>query len=360
MTPACSISMLRNVLRLLARSLVVVVLLVLPAGALADDGAVAGETTATAAAQARPRPRARSRPLAKAPEATGRIGLQVAGTHSVDGRLLAVAGRRLRIDGRIVPYVPGEQVSVRIWRGHKLLKRVTVAPKPTRTRRTATFSVRLTPERGGDLQVFAVHERTAEQRRLVKRVPLKVVAPTAGPGTRSPFVALLQQRLAAVGYATPRSGVLDDGTQRAILAFRKVNGMARTSALDATIVDRLMRGVGGFKVRYPQYGRHVEAHLGKQVLALIDRGRVVRAYPTSSGASVTPTVLGTFRFYWKDPGTNSLGMVHSAYFIRGYAIHGYASVPTYPASHGCLRVPVPDARAIFDWIRLGERIAVYY
>jgi peptidoglycan hydrolase-like protein with peptidoglycan-binding domain len=358
MTPARSSSISPTMPRRVACTLAVFALLALPAGALADDGAVAGDASATVAAQARPR--GRSRPKARAPEATGRIGLRIAGAHSVDGRLLAVAGRDLRIEGRIVPYVRGEQVSVRVWRGHKLLKRVTVTPKPTRTRRTATFSVRLTPERGGDLQVFAVHERTAEQRKLVKRTPLSVVTPAAGPGTRSPFVALLQQRLAAVGYATPRSGVLDAATQRAILAFRKVNGMARVTSLEPSIVDRLMRGIGGFKVRFPQHGRHVEAHLGQQVLALIDRGKVQRAYITSSGASVTPTVLGSFRFYMRTIGTNAKGMVDSNYFIRGYAIHGYVDVPTYPASHGCLRVPIPDARSIYDWIRLGDRIDVYY
>ena len=53
-------------------------------------------------------------------------------------------------------------------------------------------------------------------------------------------------------------------------------------------------------------------------------------------------------------------MVDSTYFIRGYAIHGYYDVPTYNASHGCLRVPIPDARAIYDWVRLGDRIDVYY
>lgn len=327
-------------------------LLALPAGALAADSAPSSDTAA--------RDAARPRPKAKAPEATGAVGVRIAGAHAAGGRLVAVAGRRLRIDGRIRPYVPGEIVTVRIWRGRRLVKTVRRTPKPTRTKRTARFTVRFTPERSGGLKVFAVHARTTEQRRLVARAPLTVVTPKAAPGARSPFVALLQQRLAAVGYATPRTGVLDAGTQRAILAFRKVNGMARTMDLDPLIVDRLMRGAGGFKVRFPQHGRHVEAHLGKQVLALIDRGRVVRAYTTSSGTSATPTVLGTFRFYWKDPGTNALGMVHSAYFIRGYAIHGYASVPTYPASHGCLRVPVPDARSIFDWIRVGDQIDVYY
>ena len=52
-------------------------------------------------------------------------------------------------------------------------------------------------------------------------------------------------------------------------------------------------------------------------------------------------------------------MVFSNYFIRGYAIHGYHEVPTFAASHGCLRVPIPDAVPIFNWIRLGDRIDVY-
>ncbi len=52
-------------------------------------------------------------------------------------------------------------------------------------------------------------------------------------------------------------------------------------------------------------------------------------------------------------------MVDSNYFIRGYAIHGYAEVPTYAASHGCLRVPVPDAPAIYSWVQYGTPVDVY-
>ena len=33
--------------------------------------------------------------------------------------------------------------------------------------------------------------------------------------------------------------------------------------------------------------------------------------------------------------------------------------PIYPASHGCLRVPIPDASSIYRWIKLGDRIDVY-
>ncbi|HET6448550.1 MAG TPA: peptidoglycan-binding domain-containing protein, partial [Conexibacter sp.] len=161
------------------------------------------------------------------PRATGRIGVNVVGSWPVNGRQLAVTGRPLQLEGRIVPYVAGETVSVRIWRGHTLLKAVSVRPKPTRTGKTATFSVRFQPEKAGDVQVFALHERTDAQRRLLAKAPLSIVTPSAGPGTRSPFVALLQQRLAALGYATPQTGVYDSLTGLAVLAFRKVNGMPR-------------------------------------------------------------------------------------------------------------------------------------
>jgi len=295
-----------------------------------------------------------------APTATGRIGLQVAGAFSVDGRQLAVTNRPLQIEGRIVPYIAGQTVNVRIWRGHKLLKTVSVTPRPTRTKHTATFSARFRPGRPGNVQILALHGRTPEQRRLMAKAPLSVVTPSAGPGTRSPFVALLQQRLAALGYATPQTGVYDSLTGLAVLAFRKVNRMERIATLTPFVVNRVLSGVGGFKVRYPQHGRHVEANLGWQVLALIDEGRVVRAYTTSSGKPSTPTVLGNFRFYSREPGTNGHGMVNSTYFIRGYAIHGYSDVPTYNASHGCLRVPIPDAFAIYSWIHLGDQIDVYY
>jgi lipoprotein-anchoring transpeptidase ErfK/SrfK len=79
----------------------------------------------------------------------------------------------------------------------------------------------------------------------------------------------------------------------------------------------------------------------------------------SSGKPSTPTVIGHFNVYSKTPGVNSHGMVDSNYFISGYAIHGYPEVPTYAASHGCLRVPIPDAAAIFGWVQMGTAVDVY-
>jgi len=79
----------------------------------------------------------------------------------------------------------------------------------------------------------------------------------------------------------------------------------------------------------------------------------------SSGKPSTPTVVGHFDVYEKTFGINEEGMVDSNYFISGYAIHGYAEVPTYAASHGCLRVPIPDAESIYGWVQLGTPVDVY-
>jgi lipoprotein-anchoring transpeptidase ErfK/SrfK len=86
---------------------------------------------------------------------------------------------------------------------------------------------------------------------------------------------------------------------------------------------------------------------------------VRRIITISSGKPSTPTVIGRFRVYSKEPGTNSHGMVDSNYFVGGYAIHGYAEVPPYPASHGCLRIPIPDAAAVYAWVRIGYPVDVY-
>jgi lipoprotein-anchoring transpeptidase ErfK/SrfK len=150
-----------------------------------------------------------------------------------------------------------------------------------------------------------------------------------------------------------------NGAAAAVMAFRKVTGLPRTFAASTDVLRRVARGGGAFRVRYPRHGRHVETDLSLQVLAPIRGRRVERIYPISSGKPSTPTVLGTFRVYSKPPGTNEKGMVFTSYFHGGYGIHGYADVPAFAASHGCLRVPVPEAVPIYGWLQFGDIVDVY-
>ena len=78
------------------------------------------------------------------------------------------------------------------------------------------------------------------------------------------------------------------------------------------------------------------------------------------GQPVRKSLFGKFTFYSKTPGFNSHGMYYSNYFVGGYAIHGYADVPPYAASHGCIRIPIPSAKAVYAWVDLGDTIYVYH
>lgn len=257
--------------------------------------------------------------------------------------------------GTVRPFRPGQRVTVRVHRGKGKVARRSVEVRQVGTKDRGTFASTFRTGGTGRLVVRAVHAATPELATLRSgAVALRVVGASGGPAVR-----LLQTGLDRLGYAVSRSGRFDAATGRAVMAYRKVNGLRRTSSPSKAILARVLRGRGAFRAKYPKAGRHLEADLSRQVLALLDGGRVVRTYSTSSGAPSTPTILGSFRIYRRDLGTNALGMVDATYFRGGYAIHGFKSVPAYNASHGCLRVPIPNARTIHDWLTMGTRVIVY-
>jgi hypothetical protein len=265
----------------------------------------------------------------------------------------------VKIRGRARPFVRGQYVRINLRRNGK-----TVASKVRRLRRAGRrrgqFVVRFEPRAQGDYSIRARHKRTRKQRRFKAREHARVLDNTAGVGSRGIRVTMLQRGLHRLGYAGFRTtGYYGPDTARAVLAFRKVNRLGRIGYANRLVFQKVYERRGTFRLKYPRAGKHVEADLGRQVLVLGRNGKAVRIYHTSSGKASTPTVLGSFRVYRKSPGTNSHGMVHSSYFIGGYAIHGYHSVPTYPASHGCLRVPIPSAWSIYSWIDFGDRVFVY-
>ena len=275
-------------------------------------------------------------------------------------RATTLTGSSVRVVGRTTAFVAGQAVNVRFYeRGRKRgAKRVELRPGPNGT---GLFMLSYQPVAPGPLSIRAAHDPTpqlgglAARARTVDVLPRRVL-PRSGKAS----IRALQRRLRRMGYVTGQPGVFDGRTSRAVLAFRKVTGMARTTNASVEVMRAIARGKGTFKVRFPKHGRHIEGDLSRQVLAFIGAGgRVERIYHTSSGAPATPTVLGSFRVYLKTPGVNAKGMVDSAYFIRGYATHGYYSVPIFPASHGCFRLPIPDARSVFNWIDIGTPVDVY-
>ena len=276
--------------------------------------------------------------------------------HPAGHRSIVLRGRSYLLRGTMTP-VPAtrQRVTLRIHRDGRLIRTVHV-----RVRRDGSFSRRVPTRRQGRLAVRALHRATPELGAARgPKVAVLVVEPYAAEGARGPLVRLLQRGLKQLRYAVPRNDRFDSATGRAVMAFRKVNFMPRRYDADRRVISMVLAGRGAFRPRYPDAGHHAEADISRQVLALIDRGKVVATYHTSTGAPATPTIIGNFRVYLKTPGTNVKGMVHSSYFIRGYAIHGYYDVPAFNASHGCLRVPIADAWRIFTWLRIGDRVITY-
>jgi len=314
----------------------------------------------SAAGAQTPVPPAPTPPPAPAPApAAGAMTIKLERVTRVGRNDVVLRGDRVRVRGVVAPYVAGQAVVVRLYRARQKLAAKAVAIKPVPGTPNGGFAASLKPPKGG-LTVRAGHRGTAAQATMVaKPRRVLVVTPRAAPGARGPTVRLLQSRLARLRYVVSRSGTFDASTARAVVAYRKVRGMSRVAVASRRVLRGLLVQRGSFKPRHPGHGKHVEVDLSRQVLALVRGRRVERIYGVSSGTAATPTVLGRFRVYSKTIGTNSLGMVDSSYFIGGYAVHGYASVPTFPASHGCVRVPIPNARSIYAWLRIGDRVDVY-
>jgi peptidoglycan hydrolase-like protein with peptidoglycan-binding domain len=330
-----------------ATALAVLVALVLPAHALAQ-GPVPTPTPVPPVPTPTPTP---------APPAAGKLTLSSQGTFANDKAVLK--GRSFTVRGVLRPYVAGEKVVLRVYRDGKKIKAKALTPKPVTGNAAGVFTLKVKSPKTGKLKIAATHKATPALATVRSNVlHVQVYSPAVAPGERSRAVTLLQSLLGKLHYAVPHTGVYDAGTERAVLAWRKMEGATRNSVANSLVFDGLLKGKGAWHVRHPLDGRHVEARLGKQVLALIDGSKVHAIYHMSSGKPSTPTVRGKFRVYRKDLGTNAEGMVDSNYFIRGYAIHGYFDVPTYNASHGCLRVPIPDARTIYDWLSIGDIVWV--
>ncbi|HET7177427.1 MAG TPA: L,D-transpeptidase [Solirubrobacterales bacterium] len=172
-------------------------------------------------------------------------------------------------------------------------------------------------------------------------------------------VASFNADLRGMGYIASSGRCFGGRTGRGVLAYRKVNGLTRDEQAGRGLVKEVFEGRGGYRVRHPEAGEHAEVPLAKQVLVLARGDRPFAIYPVSTGKPSTPTVTGHYHFYLRSPGYNSEGMYYSFYWYRGYAVHGYAEVPDYAASHGCVRTYIADQPRIYHQLHYGESIFVF-
>lgn len=287
--------------------------------------------------------------------------LGVAGAYRYKGRDYSAAGERLRFWGRLdgAP-TGGEPITLKVFVGRKQVRSKTLTLS-TRGCGASAFNYSTNIWSAGRITWKIEHAATANSDAFSRAAGGPVVYRLAtGFGARGTGVSILLAMLRGKGYYAPHGSTYGAGTGKAVLTFRKVNRMARIETPSRQIYHLLQTGRGGIHARYPNMGEHLEADLSKQVLTFYMGSRALEIHPISSGKPSTPTVLGKYQFYMREPGTNGHGMVYSVYFHNGYATHGYAELPTYPASHGCLRTWVPSAVHIYNKIKIGEWIAVFW
>jgi PKD repeat protein len=257
-----------------------------------------------------------------------------------------VVGRPLRLVLRLRPAAAGP-IRLEIRRRGRLV---------TEGKYASGARIRLGSRRVADYRI-ALSTSTAPGYVPSRLVLRKIVFyPRLAVGSTGPSVLALNEALNRMHIAL---GSVDSSfgldTRDAVVAFQKLHGLPRTGTVDARFW-RVISASSAPRARYP--GDHIEVSKQLQVLFVVRGGRVILVSHVSTGATGN-TPVGRWHVYSKVPGWLPDGMFDSSFFLRGFAIHGYPTVPFYPGSHGCVRVPVWLAPRIYSYDPPSSTIYIY-
>jgi len=165
-------------------------------------------------------------------------------------------------------------------------------------------------------------------------------------------------------------------TTMSVWAFQALHGLATDGVVGPQTEALILAGQPQQMLR-PNLGpTHVEVDLTRQVMIVWRDGQptLITHVSTGSGVAycedtkvgkncgdaVTPT--GTYAFGRRVEGWREapLGKLYNpVYFNGGIAVHGAASVPNHPASHGCVRIPMSIAEYFPTLVNTGDPIEVF-
>ena len=174
----------------------------------------------------------------------------------------------------------------------------------------------------------------------------------------------LNLRISFPGYRQ-HSRKLADGTPLISLTELTEKGVKVVSA-ESGKVARVSRFIRSFDVMVG--AKYTEINLTEQKLRAWQGKRLVLETRISTGKRGHRTPKGDFH-----AGPYKARMHHSTLYdnapmpwsvqVTGNIfIHGFSSVPAYPASHGCIRLPFNEgnpAKFFYDWINVGTPISIH-
>jgi hypothetical protein len=207
-------------------------------------------------------------------------------------------------------------------------------------------------------------------------LPVVPLGRTLRQGISGDDVKLLQERLKQLAFDPgDADGQFGSLTTSAVWAFEKlVLNRKATGKISPDDWNVLFGNVQIAPRRTNSTLTHLEVYLPQQVAVLFKNNvpELVTHISTGDGKewcsdkaarcglSITPG--GVYHFYRRqsDWWEGSLGrMFNPVYFNYGIAVHGMTSVPNYPASHGCVRIPMHIAQYFPDLVRKGDMVYVW-
>jgi len=219
------------------------------------------------------------------------------------------------------------------------------------------------PFRGVDGFVVSVALPAAaglDARTVSTRVSVR--ARTLSIGSSGPYVKGMLTALAGLRFRVPDLGThFTAQVKDSVVAFQKAYGLSR-SYVFSTACWRKADGARLIRPRHVSPGTHLEVDKGRQIGMVVRDGKPYGIICVSTGATGN-TPEGTFHIRQKSSFTTSgYGgiLVRTMGFIGNFAMHGYAPVPPYPASHGCVREPIWASYWMYDQSWVGETLYIYH
>jgi peptidoglycan hydrolase-like protein with peptidoglycan-binding domain len=209
-------------------------------------------------------------------------------------------------------------------------------------------------------------------------------------GATGDDVKMVQERLYQLGFDPGGvDGNYGTSTIQAVWAFETlVVGTPLDKAagqVTPTMWQRMEQPLDVKPRRPNATATHVEVYLPEQVLVVFKDNKPILITHASTGSnqdwcevvkvdnddgtqtekgvcgkSITPG--GVYYFNRRFPGwrESELGrMWNPVYFNYGIAVHGAGNVPNYPASHGCVRIPLHIGNYFPTLVRYGDQVFVF-
>jgi len=205
----------------------------------------------------------------------------------------------------------------------------------------------------------------ASREAAAKAEQARVAALRLQPGDKGPRVHELQGHLVDLKMlrSEQADGNYGDATAAAVMAFQKAAGLDRDGITGPKTLQAVQDGAVGAPSPFSDGNEdRVEVSLSKQLAQIVKGGRVQRVISISSGMPGRDTPTGHFAVYLKNPNAYSkkydAPMPLASFFTGDYALHQSASVPGYPASHGCVRVPAAFAGEVYEFAGQGMPVVV--